>query len=113
MSQSARYAEHRQKMFNLMEKYLASNLTQKKFSEQENISTTTFEKWHKQYRQTKGLPSKRPVKRSKFIPLKLNSPQQTLNAFQCQIKLPDGAIINFTQVPEVDIILQIIQKFGA
>lgn len=78
-------------MYRLIESYLESGLSQRKYSLQVHMSKSSFEHWLKKYRQEKGIALS-STKTKSFIPVKLSgtSSQVSDKSQQIQINYPNG-----------------------
>ena len=88
-----------QEMYALVEKYLASGLTQKRFCEQEAIRYSTFHWWVHQYRHT-TRPHKPDTEGEKklsnpFIPLHITPTIDPSDPSppSCAIEYPNGLVV--------------------
>jgi len=90
-------------MFDLVEKYFHSGLTQKRYCAKEGISYTTLQYWLKRYREHQAaaplvaadapLPERRGVVEG-FIPLSAAcSPGPTAAELRCVIEYPNGVTL--------------------
>lgn len=109
MSTQDRYTEHRKEMFAIMEKYLASGLSQKKFCQQENMNYSTFQSWYKKYRERHNIPPKLVSQKSHFIAIHEQRNASSAGLFYCQIEFPTGIIIKFAEPPTMAILTQLLQ----
>ena len=82
-----------QQMFNYIAQWQQSNLTQKAFCQQVNLSYHIFHYWYKRYRNKKMKPS------SPFIKLDLSSPSVVSHA---ELILADGKRLLFHQPVSAD-----------
>ncbi len=79
----------------LIEKWQASNFTQKEFCSQQSIAYSGFHYWFKKFREEKSLPN--------FIPVKVTSSVSTGNrAASIELVMPDGRRVNFHEGVEVE-----------
>lgn len=104
--------ERRQARFALIEKYLASGLTQDKFCEQQRLAYSTFQFWLKKYRQEKtDRARKRQSSDNRFLPLTFTSPKT--EPAPMVIEYPNGVILHITGAVEPQLLIQLIQSHGA
>ncbi len=91
--------EIKQQMFDHIDQWQQSGLTQKAFCEQVNLSYHIFHYWYKRYRNREGEPV------SSFIKLAVSSPSICSAA---EILLPDGKRILFHQGVSADYLKALI-----
>lgn len=84
-----------QQMFALIEKYLASGLSQKAFCAQEELAFTTFQCWLRKYRaQQQSTP---PAFSNDFIPLHVRKASTTMaSPLTCVVEFPNGVIVRLS-----------------
>jgi len=66
--------EKQDQMFSLIEKYLASNETQKRFCEQESLKKATFKYWLKKYRDRDQSKANRSFVALEIEPIATSTP---------------------------------------
>ncbi len=97
-----------QEMFALVEKYLASGLTAKKFCQNESITYSTFQWWLHEYRKEKNASTK-PISK-KFVtllpPQSHGSPALWQNSYA--IEYPNGVVLRLTGPVDVKVVSQLI-----
>jgi len=81
----------KEEMYQLIESYLASGLSQRMYRIQAHLTKSTFEHWLKKYCQEKGIIKSLKITKS-FVPVKLtdNSSQANNERQQIQINYPNG-----------------------
>jgi hypothetical protein len=90
--------EVQQKMFDLIEQWKTSGLSQKAFCQQHQVRYSVFHYWYKQYRVAHpqdNLDNNPTHNASSFIPLQLNSCFPT--ASHTELIYPDGRRLVFHQ----------------
>ena len=99
-----------QVMFPIIEKYLASGMTQRAFCQTENLKLATLQKWLGKYRETQKATSQPEA--AAFITL----PQASDSAWRaqpaetiCTITYPHGVSVCLTGSPDAFLIGQLIQ----
>ena len=83
-------SEVRRQMFEMIERWQQSGLSQKSFCEKESIKFYSFYYWYKRYRQQHELSVSKPG----FVKLKIEKP---LTAASVEIHFPNGAYLFFRQ----------------
>jgi len=113
MPPTTRRRKRAQEQYALIEKYLASGLTQKMFCQQHGLALSTFHLWLKNYRQANdvGTPEA-PQSSESFIPLVFNSPQSAGTVPQIVIEYPNGVVVRICQAVPTQVLSQLIQSFG-
>ena len=97
MSNRSRLTTRAQEMFTLVEKYLASGLSQKAFCAQEAIAFSTFQNWLKKYRLRQRQVERSGTAPNGFMPLLVRVPQaQPNHSLQCVIEFSHGVIIRLS-----------------
>ncbi len=101
-----------EQMYPLIERYLASELTQKQFCQQEGFSRSTFLCWLKKYRrhqQSNAHPS------CEFIPLHFAANKGLPIPAQptCAVEYPNGVVIRLFGSINVQMISQLIRMQAA
>jgi hypothetical protein len=83
----------------LIEKWQASDVTQKKFCTQQSIAYSGFHYWFKKFKEEKSLPNSD----SGFIPVKVTSTGSKGNrSASIELVMPDGRRVNFHEGVEVE-----------
>jgi hypothetical protein len=104
--------ERRQARFAIIEKYLNSGLTQDKFCEQQQLAYSTFQFWLKKYRQENpDRAKKQQSSDTRFLPLTFTPPKT--EPASLVIEYPNGVILHVHGVMEPQLLLQLIQAYGA
>lgn len=91
--------EVQQQMFNYIEQWQQSGLTQKAFCQQLNLSYHIFHYWYKRYRIKESLPV------SSFVNLEVSSPSICSHT---ELVLPDGKRLLFHHGVSVDYLKALI-----
>lgn len=103
-------AERRQMRVATIEKYLASNLTQKQFCEQEQLTYSTFQLWLKKYRQTNGdSENARCHAGNNFVPLTFK-PLAVPSEYT--IEYPNGVVLRVSSPIDLATLIRLIQASG-
>ncbi len=92
--------DRRSKMFRLIEVYHKSGQSQKHFSEENNLSLSTFLYWLRKYRKEKSQAGG-------FIPLQLSGNRSTSD---CRIELPNRVIIYLSGSGNAELISGLITQ---
>ncbi len=97
-------------MFPVIAKYLASNLTQKTFCQQENLNYKTFHYWLKKYRAHQGAHGlkKSTDSGAALLPVHITPAAPTSGA-PCEISYPNGITIRFSQPVGAELLRQLIE----
>ena len=98
-------------MFPLIEKYLNSQLSQKAFCQQQNLSFAVFGYWLKKYRKAhRPAPAarKQPAHEA-FIPVRVIPPGHTTSC-ACELVFPNGVTLRFSQPVEPNLLVQLIHS---
>jgi hypothetical protein len=86
-----------QEMLPRIEKYLASNLSQKAFCAQEGLAYQTFRYWLRQYRTPKRRQKNLSPPPTGFIPLQVHPPTPSLDSHpRCVIEFSHGVIVRLS-----------------
>lgn len=116
MSDSNSLTPRARQMFTVVEKFLASGLSQKVFCQQEGIVLTTFGWWFKQYRQAQNPRPKASLpattKTNSFIPLVVNPPASADPPTRCVIEFPNGVVVRLTGAVSPQMLVHLIQTVG-
>lgn len=98
-------------MFPLIEKYLDSQLSQKAFCQQQNLSFAVFGYWLKKYRKAhRPAPAvAKQAARPAFVPLHV-TPSDRRNQNTCELVFPNGVMLRFSQPVEPDLLIQLIRS---
>ena len=98
-------------MFPLIEKYLNSQLSQKAFCQQQNLSFAVFGYWLKKYRKARHS-SPLVVKNSTqaaFVPIHVPPPAPAAQSV-CELVFPNGVTLRFSQPVEPNLLIQLIRS---
>jgi len=97
MFQSPALTPRAQEMLPRLEKYLASNLSQKAFCAQEGLAYQTFRYWLRQYRTPQRRQKKSSLTPTGFIPLRVRPPAPPDDSHsRCVIEFPHGVIVRLS-----------------
>ena len=98
-------------MFPLVEKYLASELSQKAFCDQHNLPTAVFSYWLKKYRKAhRSAPSARNRSaHGAFVPVRVIPPGHPAPC-TCELVFPNGVTLRFSQPVEPNLLIQLIRN---
>jgi hypothetical protein len=110
--QNQTFAEQRQLRLATIEKYLASDLTQKQFCQQEQLAYSTFQVWLKKYRQAQVEPGLKQNSDNSFVPLTFTSTTAKLDSAHYIIEYPNGVVLRVSGLIEPQTLLQLIQVTG-
>jgi len=78
--------QRRDKWHKIIEEYQASNMTQKSFCEQHNVSLPQFVYYHGQFRREKDPQ----IVKSCFVPVKIPPQEKPVTASEVKLSLPNG-----------------------
>jgi hypothetical protein len=103
MEQRYREHAHAQAMFEKVERFLASTLSQAEFCQQEGLAYWTFRYWLKKYRLRSTVPPQTRTSTvtandetpSDFIPLRLLPTEPAAPSSTCVIEYPSGILVRF------------------
>jgi len=95
MEQKSTPHQKQQKMYALIQEYLASGMSQRKFCEDQSIPYSTFCWWLRKYRSHQSGTKPKEKAAQKFIPIHLSSPTDSLLGSQssCVIEYPNGVTV--------------------
>jgi hypothetical protein len=98
-------------MFPLVEKYLASELSQKAFCRERNLPYAVFGYWLRKYRnaQRASSPVAKNSAQAAFVPLHV-TPQGHSCQSACELVFPNGIVLRFTQPMQTDLLIQLIRS---
>lgn len=100
MSQPTARTRRAQEMLPRIEKYLASNLSQKAFCAQEGLAYPTFRYWLRQHRAPNRPPQNASPAPTGFIPLRVRPPAPLRPSGNsqphCVIEFPHGVIVRLS-----------------
>ena len=114
MSTNNKLTPRAKQMFPLIEKFLVSGFTQKKFCQQQGITLSTFQWWVSQYRKIKNIPARKTTPATKkFIPVKLETTAPINIQPHCRIEYPNGVVLHVSGKVNVEFIINLIQGTGA
>jgi transposase-like protein len=102
-------------MFKLVETFLTSGKTQKKFCRQHEISLSKFQFWLRLYRREKQpVPIEQAKTERAFIPIHFSSKDQCQDLeYTWSVEYPNGVRIRFSGRPDMDMILGLVHLHQA
>jgi hypothetical protein len=101
-------------MFPLIEEFLVSGNTQKRFCQQQDIRLSTFQWWLHQYRKVNNIPARKTKPATnKFIPVSLETTAPITFQPHCSIEYPNGIVLHLSGHLNPEFIINIIQATGA
>jgi transposase-like protein len=116
MSDTNRSTPREQKMFGIIEQYLASGMTQKAFCQENGVAPSTFVLWLKKYRQTQNPPVKSHLpairENASFIPLTAKPPETGALPSRYVIEFPNGVIVRLSGSVAPQLLVHLIQSTG-
>jgi len=83
----------------IVKKYLASDLTQREFCQQEKLAYPTFLAWLRKYRAAESQSPHLSPAAPSFVPLQLEPSaclHQARRAASCTLEFPNGVLVHFT-----------------
>lgn len=75
--------QRRENWRKIVDKYLNSNMTQKAFCEQHNLSVPQFVYYHGQFKHEKELPTSKPS----FVPINIVRPEKPVTTSEIKLSL--------------------------
>lgn len=100
-----------QEMHALIENYLASQLTQKEFCRQHNLSKSTFRYWLNKYQKQNGIQQGDHLTSQSFLPIKIKSAKRAIESgTACVIELPNGINIRLEGAIDYNFLLNLIHS---
>lgn len=104
---------HAQAMYEQIEKFLASALSQTAFCRQEGLAYWTFRYWLQQYQaREKIAPSPQPTP-TDFIALRVAAAEPTPPATTCEIEYPSGVVVRLCGAVDAALLSQLLHAAGA
>ena len=100
----------RQSRIAVIEKYLASGLTQKQFCQQEQLAYATFHFWLKKYRQADAAASQ--AVSNSFVPLTFSSSIPNPGATDFIIEYPNGVTLRVSGTIAPQTLVHLIHSGG-
>jgi len=97
----------------IIEKYLASGLTQKQFCLQEQLAYSTFQLWLKKYRQANANILSEQKQNNRFVPLTFTPPATKPGSPHYIIEYPNGVVLRVNGSIELQTLIHLIQARGA
>ncbi len=96
-----------QQMFALIEKYLASGLSQKAFCAQEQLAFATFQCWLRKYRAQQQSAPREPG--NGFIPLHLReAPRTMMSPLTYVVEFPNGVIVRLSGQVDLQLLSHLV-----
>jgi hypothetical protein len=100
---------HARQMHQLIEKYLASALTQNEFCLQENLFKSTFTHWLRHYRKYQNFVQSDQASHQSFIPIKIKTAKRSIQSHStCVIELPNGINIKLEGTIDYNFLVNLI-----
>ena len=97
-------------MFPVVEKYLASGLSQKAFCDQHKLPAASFSYWLRKYRKahagSPGAPA--PGTPEAFVPIRITATSSTQSA--CELVFPNGVTVRFSHPVEPGLLIRLIHS---
>ncbi|MEK7728706.1 MAG: hypothetical protein AAB354_09855 [candidate division KSB1 bacterium] len=119
MEQRHREHAHAQEMFEKVERFLASALSQAEFCGQEGLAYWTFRYWLKKYRLHEALSPQTRAQATTdeaptdFIPLRIAPVEPAAQSSACAIEYPSGIVVRFNHPIDATVLAQLIQTTKA
>ncbi len=110
MIASSRRRARVQNMFAVIEKYLASDVTQKEFCQQENLSYSTFQFWLHKYRKANNSCKNNESSQAPFVPINFCEPNARSSHQSCTIEFPNGVVVRFSETVDVRYLSQLVHN---
>ena len=102
-----------QEMYALIANYLISQLTQKEFCRQHNLSKSTFRYWLNKYQKHYGIQQSDRLTSQSFLPIKIKSATRAVESgTACVIELPNGINIRLEGVIDYNFFVSLIHGDG-
>ncbi len=97
-------------MFPVIEKYLASGLSQKAFCDRHKLPAASFSYWLRKYRKAHaGSPAAQaPGTPEAFVPIHVTATSSTQSA--CELIFPNGVTVRFSHPVEPGLLIQLIHS---
>lgn len=109
MEQRHREQAHAHEMFERVERFLASGLSQTAFCRQEGLGYNPFRYWLKKYQLQEALSTSAIATPADFIPLRIAPVDPAAPSFQCEIEFPSGVVVRFNGSVEPAVLAQLIR----
>jgi len=84
--------QRREKWQKIIDEYLVSDMTQKSFCEQQNVSLPQFVYYHTQFKREKNPQ----VVKSCFVPVKIPQQEKPVTGSEVKLSLPNGFQCTFS-----------------
>ena len=97
-------------MFPVVEKYLASGLSQKAFCDQHKLPAASLSYWLRKYRKAHAGSPAVPAPRTPdaFVPIRITATSSTQSA--CELVFPNGVTVRFSHPVEPGLFIQLIHR---
>ena len=105
-------SSHAQAMFEKVESFLGSELSQTEFCQQHGLAYWTFRYWLKKYQAHQPMPLQSAAPPTDFIPLHLQASEPLLQTSTCEIEYPSGVVVRFCGAVDVDMLSQLLHAAG-
>jgi hypothetical protein len=100
MEKSSR-EQNKAAMFQLVEKYLGSGITQKQFCTEHGLSLVRFQYWHKRYKEHQS-------EQGGFIPVRISHGKQKIIVSNFEIQYPNGIILRLPATASLNLVRSFI-----
>ena len=105
-------SSHAQEMFEKVESFLASELSQTEFCQQHGLAYLTFRYWLKKYQARQPIPLQPDATPTDFIPLRLQASESLLQTSSCEIEYPCGVVVRLHGPLDAVVVYQLIHAAG-
>jgi len=98
-------------MFPVVEKYLASGLSQKAFCDQHKLPAASFSYWLRKYRKAQTSSPAAPASgtpEDAFVPIRITATSSTQSA--CELVFPNGVTVRFSHPVEPGLLIRLIHS---
>jgi hypothetical protein len=99
-------------MFERVERFLVSGLSQSEFCRQEGLGYHRFRYWLKKYHLKAALPSPAVEVPADFIPLRVVPAEPTAPSPACVIEYPSGVVVRLPGPLDATLVAQLIHAAG-
>lgn len=105
-------SSHAQEMFEQVESFLASELSQTEFCQQHDLAYWTFRYWLKKYQARQPMPLQSAAIPTDFIPLRLQASEPLLQTSTCEIEYPSGIVVRLHGPLDAVVVSQLLHAAG-
>jgi hypothetical protein len=109
MEQRHREEAHAHEMFERVERFLASGLSQTEFCREEGLRYNPFRYWLKKYQLQGALSSSAIATSADFIPLRITPAEPAAPSSTCEIEFPSGVVVRFQGTVDPAVLAQLIR----